>query len=81
MKLLDVDTGRLSGLKYKLICHLKLVVDMLRGSIREFMSGKEADRIGYEWVPEGQNSRPYRWTGAHLYWLDYHSPLSTDKWA
>ena len=25
----DVNTGRLSGLKYKLVCHFKLVVDMV----------------------------------------------------
>ena len=37
-KLLDVDTGRLSGLKYELIQHLKLVVDMVRGDIREFVN-------------------------------------------
>ena len=31
VSLLDVDTGRLSGLKYKLICHFKLVADMVGG--------------------------------------------------
>ena len=31
VRLLDVDTGRLLGLKYKLICHFKLAVDMVRG--------------------------------------------------
>ena len=30
MRLSDVDTGRLLGLKYKLICHFKLVADMVR---------------------------------------------------
>ena len=38
MWLSDVDTGRLSGLKYELIQHLKLVVDMVRGDIREFVN-------------------------------------------
>ena len=30
MRLSNVDTGRLTGLKYKLICRFKLVVDMAR---------------------------------------------------
>jgi hypothetical protein len=33
MRLLDANTGNLSGLKYKLVCHFKLVADM----VREFM--------------------------------------------
>ena len=33
MRLSNVDTGRMTGLKYKLICHFKLAVDMIRGGI------------------------------------------------
>ena len=28
VKLSNIDTGRLKGLKYKLICHFKLAVDL-----------------------------------------------------
>ena len=39
MRLLDVDTGRQSGLKYKLVvCHFELVVDMVGDGIREFVN-------------------------------------------
>ena len=38
MRLPDVDTGRLSGLKYKLTCHLKLAADMVGGGIRELIN-------------------------------------------
>ena len=41
MRLPDVDTRRLSGLKYKLICHFKLVVDMVGSGIREFVNDKD----------------------------------------
>ena len=34
----DVDTGRLSGLKYKLICCFKLAADMIWVGIREFVN-------------------------------------------
>ena len=37
MRLLDVNTERLSGLNYDLVCHFKLVADMVRGGIREFV--------------------------------------------
>ena len=30
MKLLDVDTRRLSGRKYELACHVELVAEMIR---------------------------------------------------
>ena len=33
----DSDIGRLSGLKYKLGCHFKLLVDLVEGGIREFV--------------------------------------------
>ena len=33
---LDVNKGMLSGLKYKLVCHFKLVTDMVRGGVREY---------------------------------------------
>jgi hypothetical protein len=45
VKLPDVDTGRLWELKYKLICHLKLAVDMVGGGIREFVN--DADRPAF----------------------------------
>ena len=38
MRLPDVDTGRLLGLKYKLICHFKLATDMIGGGIWEFVN-------------------------------------------
>ena len=38
VRLLDVDTGRLSGLKCKLICRFKLVADMVGDGIREFVN-------------------------------------------
>ena len=36
-KITDVNTGRLFGLKYELVCHFKLAVDMVGGGIREFV--------------------------------------------
>ena len=42
---MDGDTGRLSALKYKLICHLKLPADMVGGGIREFVY--DMDEIGF----------------------------------
>ena len=38
MRLSDVYTGKLSGLKYKLICRFKLAVDMFGGGIWEFVN-------------------------------------------
>ena len=38
MRLPDVDTRRLSGLKYSLICYFKLAADMVGGGIREFVN-------------------------------------------
>ena len=38
MRSLDVNTGRLSGLKYELVCHFKLAVDMVGGGIGEFVN-------------------------------------------
>ena len=37
MKLPDIDTRRLFGLKYKWICCFKLEADMVRHGIREFV--------------------------------------------
>ena len=34
----DVDIRRLSGLKFKLVCHFELAVDLVRGGIREFLN-------------------------------------------
>ena len=42
VRLSDVDTGRLSRLKYKLVCSLKLGTDIFGGDIREFVN--DADR-------------------------------------
>jgi hypothetical protein len=65
---------RLSGLKYKLVCHFKLAVDTGGGGIREFVNDKDesafletADGIGCGCVPVGQSSQLCKWTGAHLY--------------
>jgi hypothetical protein len=38
VRLPDVDTGRLIGLKYKLICRFKLTVDMVGVRFREFVN-------------------------------------------
>ena len=38
MRLLNIDTRRLLGLKYRLICHFKLVTRHGRGGIREFVN-------------------------------------------
>ena len=37
-EVIDVDNGRLSGLKYKLICHFKLMADMIGGGIQEIVN-------------------------------------------
>ena len=42
VRLSDIDTGRLLGLKYKLICSFKLAKYMVGGGIREFVN--DADR-------------------------------------
>ena len=49
VKLLDVDTRRLSGLKYKLICHFKLAVDMVGGGIREFVNDMDRWQMSISW--------------------------------
>ena len=41
MRFLNIDTGRLLGLKYKLVCSFKLMVDMVRGGIREFVNDRD----------------------------------------
>ena len=38
MKLSNVGTRRLTGLKYKLICLFKLVADIVGGGIQEFVN-------------------------------------------
>jgi hypothetical protein len=38
VRLLDVDNGRLSGLKYNLICLFRLAAEMVRGGIEEFVN-------------------------------------------
>ena len=56
MRLTDGNTRRLSGLKYKLVCSLKLVADIVRGDIKEFvydMDGPEFLRrelVGFDVV-------------------------------
>ena len=70
MRLLNIDTRRLLGLKYRLICHFKLAADLVRGCILEFVNDTDrADGIECGWVPVGQSSRPCKWTGAHLHVL------------
>ena len=34
---MDVCASRPSGLKYKLVCHFELAVDMVRDGIKEFV--------------------------------------------
>ena len=71
MRLSNVDTRSMSGLKYKLICHFKLAADLVRGCILEFVNDTDrADGIECGWVPVGQSSRPCKWTGAHLHIID-----------
>ena len=45
MRLPDVDTGRLSGLKYKLICRFKLAADIVRIGIWKFVN--DTDRPAF----------------------------------
>ena len=57
MRLSDVNTERLSELKYKLVCHFILAADRVGGGIREFvydMDGptfleRELMRFGVYW--------------------------------
>jgi hypothetical protein len=44
VRLLDVDTGRLLGLKYKLICHFKLAEDRVESDIQEFVNDMDGQR-------------------------------------
>ena len=37
MRLTNVNSGRLSGLKCKLVCHFKLAADMVEDDIRQFV--------------------------------------------
>ena len=37
VRLMGVYARRLSGLRYKLVCHLKLAVDIVGGDVREFV--------------------------------------------
>ena len=48
-RLPDVATRRLSGLKYKLICHFKLAVDMVGGGIREFVNDMDRWQMSISW--------------------------------
>ena len=41
MRLPDADTRRLLGLKYKLICHFKLMADKVGGGARKFVNDTE----------------------------------------
>ena len=45
VRLSNVDTRRLSGLKYKLIYHFKLAMDMVRDGIREIVN--DTDRPAF----------------------------------
>ena len=73
MRIPDVDTGRLLGLKYKLICHFKSAANMVGGGIRKLVNDadgpafleRELIGLGVDGVPVGQSSRPCKWNGAH----------------
>ena len=41
VRISNVDTGRLTGFKFKLICCFKLAADMVGGGIREFVNYKD----------------------------------------
>ena len=64
MRLMDVNVRRWFGLKYKLVCHFKLAVDMVGGGIRRVcvlrgqtnIPEKIADGIWSDWIPIGQSS-------------------------
>ena len=45
VRLTDVNTGRISGLTYKLVCCFKLAADLVRGGIRKFLY--DADRLAF----------------------------------
>ena len=38
---MDVNTEKLSGLKYRLVCHFKLAVNMVGGGIRKFVYDRD----------------------------------------
>jgi hypothetical protein len=38
VRLLDVYTRKLLGLKYELVCHFELVVDSVGGGVRTFVN-------------------------------------------
>ena len=42
VRLPNVNTGRLSGLKNELVCHFKLVVNMVEGGAWDFLYGMDA---------------------------------------
>ena len=42
---MNIDTGRLSELKYKLICCFKLVADMVQGGIWEFVNDTDGSEF------------------------------------
>ena len=71
MRLPDVNTGKLLGLKYKLVCCFKLVVDMARGDIWEFVNDMDGPaflkRELMGWVLVGQSSRPCKWRAHDLF--------------
>ena len=41
VRVMDDNTGRLSGLQYKLICYFKLAVEIIGRGIREFFLKRE----------------------------------------
>ena len=60
---MGVDTRILSGLKYKLMCHFKLMADMVGIGIRKFVNDVDgsaflegADGIGCGRIPVGHSS-------------------------
>ena len=45
MRLHDVDTGKLSGLKNELVYHFELVEHMVRDDMREFVNDMDRQRF------------------------------------
>ena len=45
MRLPNIDTGRLLGLKYKLMCRFKLAVDMVGVGITEFANDTDGPAL------------------------------------
>ena len=59
--LVDNFADRLSGLKHELVCHFKLVTDMVRDGIREFVNDADTPTflkrklVGFDMVGTGRS--------------------------